>query len=89
MLDEHDANFVRYATVGGVGGTIQAPVFLFDEVRMPTQQGVDLVWTDLEWLVVDIADGVDGVLGSDLLTSGWIEAFLCGRAIGLDHAVAI
>ena len=75
VLDEQDANFVRYATLSGVGGTVQAPVFLLDEVRVPTQQGVDLVWTDLQWIVLDIADGVDGVLGSDLLTAGWIRAF--------------
>ncbi len=75
VLDQHDANFARFETVGGIGGTVQAPVFLFDEVRVPTQQGVDLVWTDLQWLVLDIADGLDGVFGFDLMTSGWIEAF--------------
>ncbi len=75
VLDELDANFTRYETVGGIGGTIDAPVFLFDEVRVPTQQGVDLAWTDLQWLVLDIADGLDGVCGFDLMTSGWIEAF--------------
>ncbi len=75
LLDENDANFARFETVGGVGGTITAPVFLFDEVRVPTQQGVDMSWTDLQWLVLDIADGLDGVIGFDLMTSGWIEAF--------------
>jgi hypothetical protein len=75
ILNELDANFARYETVGGIGGTIDAPVFLFDQVHVPTTQGVDLVWTDLQWLVLDIAEGLDGVMGFDLMTSGWIEAF--------------
>ncbi len=36
-LNEFDANFARYEVVGGIGGTIAAPVFLFDEVRVPTR----------------------------------------------------
>jgi hypothetical protein len=75
ILNELDANFARYETVGGIGGTIDAPVFLFDQVHVPTTQGVDIVWTDLQWLVLDIAEGLDGVMGFDLMTSGWIEAF--------------
>jgi len=75
LLDDQDANFARWETVGGVGGQIDAPVFLFDEVHVPTQEGPDLVWTDLQWLVLDIDPGIDAVFGSDLVTSGWIEAF--------------
>ncbi|MFW6114248.1 MAG: trypsin-like serine protease, partial [bacterium] len=75
QLDENDANFARWETVGGIGGTISAPVFLLDEVRVPTEQGVDLVWTDLQWLILDILEGLDGVIGFDLMTSGWVEAF--------------
>lgn len=75
VLNQLDANFARFETVGGIGGTIDAPVFLFDQVHVPTEQGVDIVWTDLQWLVLDIADGLDGVMGFDLMTSGWIEAF--------------
>lgn len=75
QLDENDANFARWETVGGIGGTITAPVFLFDEVRVPTEQGVDLAWTDLQWLILDIAEGIDGVFGFDFMTSGWVEAF--------------
>jgi hypothetical protein len=75
LLDENDDNFARYETVGGVGGQISAPVFLFDEFHVPTTQGADLVWTDLQWLVLDIAGGQFGIFGSDLLTSGWLEPF--------------
>lgn len=75
ILDGNDANFTGHEVVGGIGGTIAAPVFYFDEFHVPTEQGVDLVWTDLQWLVLDIVEGLDGVLGFDLMTSGWIEAY--------------
>jgi len=79
-LNELDANFARSEIIGGIGGTVTAPVFLFDEVRVPTEQGVDLMWTDLLWLILDINTGeenppLDAVFGSDLLTSGWIEGW--------------
>ncbi len=91
-----DGNFtneaVRFETVGGVGGTVTAPVLAIDEVRVPTTEGVDLVWTDLQWLVLDIAvpgevTTLDGVFGSDLLTSGWAEAFFNGGPDGYFQQV--
>lgn len=68
---------IRTETVGGVGGMIEAPVLLVDQMRIPTLEGPELVWLDpspepygIEVLVVDIAPGIEGVLGVDLLTSG-------------------
>lgn len=75
VLDERDANFARTETVGGIGGMRTVPVFLFDEIHIPTEQGPDLVSTDLQWLILDIAEGIDAVFGFDNITSGWIEAF--------------
>ena len=75
VLDENDANFARQETIGGIGGTTTVPVFLIDEVHIASDQGPDLVWTDLQWLILDIVDGIDGVFGFDNMTSGWIEAF--------------
>lgn len=40
-LDEHAIDFM---TIGGVGGTKTVPLMLVDELRVPTEQGVDLVW---------------------------------------------
>jgi hypothetical protein len=40
------------------------------------KQGVDLVWnleSSLSVVVIDIHEDIDGVLGSDLLTSGWFS----------------
>ena len=38
-------------------------MFLIDQLHLPTNQGTDLVWTDLQWLVLDITPGIDAVLG--------------------------
>jgi hypothetical protein len=78
-FDSADAAYLDELAVGGVGGEIAAPVFAIDEVRLPTEQGVELVWTNLQWLILDIDTGdgatrLDGVFGSDLLTSGWVTA---------------
>lgn len=67
--------------IGGVGGTIQAPLVAMDSLAVGTDQGVDLVWTDLNVLVMDItaAPGetpLSGIFGCDLLTSGWTAAVL-------------
>ncbi len=80
QLDQRDENYVTQQVVGGVGGQVSVPVFGFDEFRLPTDSGVELVWTNLEWLVLDISVpgqdiSLDGVFGSDLLTSGWFHAF--------------
>ncbi|MCR9296355.1 MAG: hypothetical protein NXI32_26900 [bacterium] len=75
VLNARDANFARTETIGGIAGTTEVPVFIIDEVHLPSKQGPDLVWTDLQWIILDIVDGIDGVFGFDNMTSGWIEAF--------------
>ncbi len=84
-FDNNDANYVTSETVAGVGGEISVPVFAIDELyvtvtQVATGNEVDLMWTNLQWLVMDISTGsnelsLDGVFGSDLLTSGWFNAF--------------
>jgi len=80
-LDEDgDGNFENEKTgtvpIGGVGGTMNVPTLLIDKLRLPTEEGVELVWLDdqpgggLEVLVLDVHEGIDGVFGVDLLTSG-------------------
>jgi hypothetical protein len=81
-LDEQDANFARLETVGGVGGVTTVPVFQIDQVHIPTDQGPDLVWTDLQWLVLDITESIDGVFGFDNVTSGWVGNLFSGGQEG-------
>lgn len=64
--------------VGGAGSTAILPIVELDSLHMGTEECVDLVWTDLQVLVADIDDRIDGVLGSDLLTSGWFGAMFGG-----------
>ena len=59
--------------IGGIGGQVDAPLFLIDTFRVHTEQDVDLVWNAAQVLVLDIHPDIDGVLGSDVLTSGWVD----------------
>ena len=59
--------------IGGIGGQVEAPLFLIDTFRVHTEQDVDLVWNAAQVLVLDIHPDIDGVLGSDVLTSGWVD----------------
>jgi hypothetical protein len=73
--------------VSGVGGITDVPVFYVEELRLMSQQGVDLVWTDVQVLGLDLDPRIDGVIGSDLLTAGMVETDL--EAIDLDDLVKI
>ncbi len=68
---------LEWTAIGGVGGSLVVPIVAMDELRLPTNQGVDLVWTDLQVLVIDIsvdeADPIAGIFGCELLTGGWLE----------------
>jgi len=81
-LDEDgDGNFdnesIGSIEVGGIGGTVVVPIMLIDRLSLATEQGVDLTWTgthpdefSLEVIVLDIAPGIDGIFGADLLSAG-------------------
>jgi hypothetical protein len=56
--------------VGGIGGTVNAPLVRVPELRVPTREGPELVWSDVDVLVVDIDPHIEAVLGSDVLGSG-------------------
>ncbi|MFC1757227.1 aspartyl protease family protein [Planctomycetota bacterium] len=64
--------------IGGVGGTVNAPLMLIDELRVPTEQGAELIFKDLIVAVVDIDPTIDGIFGMNLLTSGWLGAAFSG-----------
>lgn len=74
-LDVSDA--FSFVDIQGVGGTRSVPIFLLDEYRVTTSDGVDLVWRDedpespgLQVIGLDLHPSLDGVIGSDLLTGG-------------------
>ncbi len=48
-----DEEAVAFHEVGGIGGeVVNAPVVQFDSLRIPTEQGTDLVFTNLQMAVV-------------------------------------
>jgi hypothetical protein len=87
-LGSGDDQFQDTLPIGGIGGTIDAPVFSIDRMTVPTEQGVDLVWNQeslTSVIIVDLGLGIDGVLGSDLLTSGWLGGLFSedgGQTVG-------
>jgi hypothetical protein len=64
--------------VGGIGGSTSVPVVAVNSLALPTQQGTDLVWTNLSVGVLDIDPKIAGVFGMDFLTSGWLSAVFLG-----------
>jgi hypothetical protein len=84
-LDDETDTFLP---IGGVGGSIEAPVLPLQRLGVRTADGTELVWTDLDVLVLDIDDSVPGVLGMDLLTTGWTEPILA-RLLGQGDPNAV
>ncbi|BCX49609.1 hypothetical protein HAHE_35170 [Haloferula helveola] len=81
-----DGNFVNEqissTVISGVGGNITVPILDVGRLLVPTTGGTDLAWTGVAVIILEIDPRIDGIFGSDLLTSGWIEAFLLGGGDG-------
>ena len=82
---------LMWTEIGGVGGSMSVPIVAMDSLALGTDQGVDLIWTDLAVVVLDIAaepgaDPLAGIFGCDLLTSGWTAAIF-GASGGIDGAL--
>jgi autotransporter-associated beta strand protein len=69
---------LEYLPVEGVGGTVQMPMVAADSIALHTTQGTDLKWSGLEVGVLDVDPQIAGVIGMDLLSTGWLNAFLGG-----------
>lgn len=73
-----DEEAIDFVPIVGAAGEVLVPLLLIDEFILPTAEGVDLVWNNVYVLVLDVDPSIDGVLGMDLLTSGWLDAFFGG-----------
>ncbi len=62
--------------LSGAGGTTIAPILYVEKLVIQTNEGVDLIWTDMYLPVLDIDPSINGIFGNDLLTSGWFEPVL-------------
>jgi hypothetical protein len=66
-----DDEAIAFHEISGVGGTINAPVMLIDELRLPTAEDVDIVFNGIQVAIVDIDPTIDGLFGMNYLSSGW------------------
>jgi hypothetical protein len=62
---------IGFQDIGGVGGTISVPIMLFDEIRIPTAEGVDLIFENIQMAILDIDPVIDGIFGMNFMSSGW------------------
>ncbi len=76
-------NAVDFVEVAGVGGSLFMPVFNVDAVSIRAAGGVDLMARKMRVGVLDIDPSLAGVLGMDLLNSGW-DLYGANIFLGLD-----
>jgi len=80
-------NAVDFVEVSGVGGSILMPVFNVDAVTIRAGNGVDLMTRGMLVGVLDIDPSLSGVLGVDVLNSGW-DIYGANIFLGLDPGPA-
>ena len=73
--------------VAGVGDAISGDVFTVDRLQIETTDNVDLVWDDVQVMVLDIDPSIDGVVGSDLINAGGSADDLLGLSLGGSKAI--
>lgn len=82
---EDDA--VDFIEVAGVGGSKFMPVFTVDAFTIRAHAGVDLMTRGMLVGVLDIDPSLSGVLGIDVLNSGW-DVYGANIFLGLDPGPA-
>ena len=82
---EDDA--VDFLEVAGVGGSVFMPVFTIDALSIRAAGGVDLMLRTMTVGVLDIDDALPGVLGIDVLNSGW-DIYALNLFLGLEPGPA-
>ena len=68
---ETGGDILHYLAVGGIGGEVAMPIVRLDRISIPTIEGDVLYLTDLQLGILDIT-GIDGVLGMNILTTGYM-----------------
>ncbi len=66
-----------YLAVGGIGGTVEMPMVFIDRLIVPTNEGDNLISSEVLVGVLDII-GIDGVLGMDFLMNGYADHIFGG-----------
>lgn len=71
MADHQDAGG-NIATIGGIGRElVTVPILQLDEIRIPTKEGFDVAWRNVNVLIMEIEElaelGIGGIFGMNLL----------------------
>ena len=78
-----DDEAISFQTVAGVGGTVEIPVLRLDALSLRATNDVEILFRDITVGVIDIDPAVPGVLGMNLLNSGW-EIHALNTFLGID-----
>jgi autotransporter-associated beta strand protein len=78
-----DDEAISFQTVAGVGGTVEIPVLRIDALSLKAANDVDILFRDVVVGIIDIDAAVPGVLGMNILNSGW-EIYALNQFLGLD-----
>jgi hypothetical protein len=70
--DEATSN-LGHLDVPMLGGNFSMPLLEGDAIKLVTSENVDLIWSGVALGVLDTPDGIDGIIGWDLFTSGWTD----------------
>jgi autotransporter-associated beta strand protein len=78
-----DDEAISFQTVAGVGGTIEIPVLRIDALSLKATNDVEMLFRDVVVGIIDIDAAVPGVLGMNILNSGW-EIHALNTFLGID-----
>jgi autotransporter-associated beta strand protein len=78
-----DDEALSFQTVAGVGGTVEIPVLRIDALSLRATNDVELLFHDITVGVIDIDPALPGVLGMNVLNSGW-EMYALNTFLGMD-----
>ncbi len=79
-LDDEAESF---QTVAGVGGSIEIPVLTVGSLALQAAGGMDLAFGAIKVGIIDIDPAISGVLGMNVLNSGW-EMHALQSFLGMD-----
>ena len=81
---EHD-----FIAISGVSGTVFAPVLQFDGLTLPGDDDRALSFNGVTAIVLDIDPAIQAIIGSDFVTTGWVDEVFAepGADPGLFDAV--
>ena len=78
-----DDEALTFQTVAGVGGSIEIPVLRIDALSLRAANDVELMFRDITVGIIDIDPALPGVLGMNVLNSGW-ELHALNTFLGID-----